>query len=239
MKRGRVELKRIENKITRQVTFSKRRNGVLKKAYELSVLCDAEVALIIFSTKGKLFEFCSTSSMLKTLERYQKCSYGPPETNTSSDKALEHSSYQEYLKVKAHYENLQRIERQDLGFLGSMELESLERQIDGTLKKIRSTRTQCMIDQLSDLQQREKSLYQSNNDLQGRLDEGSQVTSLQWDPSGHGARYSQQPTQQLGNVFFHPLNCEPTLQMGFPTEHIAGAPAGPSGISTYVQGWPV
>jgi MADS-box transcription factor len=61
MGRGRVELKRIENKINRQVTFAKRRNGLLKKAYELSVLCDAEVALIIFSTRGKLYEFCSTS----------------------------------------------------------------------------------------------------------------------------------------------------------------------------------
>ena len=61
MGRGRVELKRIENKINRQVTFAKRRNGLLKKAYELSVLCDAEVALIIFSTRGKLYEFCSSS----------------------------------------------------------------------------------------------------------------------------------------------------------------------------------
>ena len=61
MGRGRVELKRIENMINRQVTFAKRRNGLLKKAYELSVLCDAEVALIIFSTRGKLYEFCSTS----------------------------------------------------------------------------------------------------------------------------------------------------------------------------------
>jgi MADS-box transcription factor len=59
MGRGRVQLKRIENKINRQVTFSKRRNGLLKKAYELSVLCDAEVALIIFSTRGKLSEFAS------------------------------------------------------------------------------------------------------------------------------------------------------------------------------------
>jgi hypothetical protein len=59
MGRGRVELKRIENKINRQVTFAKRRNGLLKKAYELSVLCDAEVALIIFSNRGKLYEFCS------------------------------------------------------------------------------------------------------------------------------------------------------------------------------------
>ncbi|VAI70653.1 unnamed protein product [Triticum turgidum subsp. durum] len=61
MGRGKVELKRIDNKISRQVTFAKRRNGLLKKAYELSVLCDAEVALIIFSTRGRLFEF-STSS---------------------------------------------------------------------------------------------------------------------------------------------------------------------------------
>ncbi|KVI05278.1 Transcription factor, MADS-box [Cynara cardunculus var. scolymus] len=62
MGRGRVELKRIENKINRQVTFGKRRNGLLKKAYELSVLCDAEVALIIFSNGGKLYEFCSGPS---------------------------------------------------------------------------------------------------------------------------------------------------------------------------------
>ena len=61
MGRGRVELKRIENKINRQVTFAKRRNGLLKKAYELSVLCEAEVALIIFSNRGKLYEFCSGS----------------------------------------------------------------------------------------------------------------------------------------------------------------------------------
>ena len=59
MGRGKVQLKRIENKINRQVTFAKRRNGLLKKAYELSVLCDAEVALIVFSNRGKLYEFCS------------------------------------------------------------------------------------------------------------------------------------------------------------------------------------
>ena len=67
MGRGKVELKRIENKINRQVTFAKRRNGLLKKAYELSVLCDAEVALIIFSNRGKLFEFSSTSRYIYPL----------------------------------------------------------------------------------------------------------------------------------------------------------------------------
>ncbi|KAM1777808.1 hypothetical protein ACFX11_044421 [Malus domestica] len=49
MGRGKVELKRIENKSNRQVTFSKRRNGLLKKAFELSILCNAGVVLIIFS----------------------------------------------------------------------------------------------------------------------------------------------------------------------------------------------
>jgi MADS-box transcription factor len=59
MGRGPVQLRRIENKINRQVTFSKRRSGLLKKAHEISVLCDAEVALIVFSTKGKLYEYSS------------------------------------------------------------------------------------------------------------------------------------------------------------------------------------
>lgn len=53
-------MKRIENATSRQVTFSKRRNGLLKKAYELSVLCDAEVAVIIFSPKGRVYEFSSS-----------------------------------------------------------------------------------------------------------------------------------------------------------------------------------
>jgi hypothetical protein len=59
MVRGKTQMKRIENPTSRQVTFSKRRNGLLKKAFELSVLCDAEVALVVFSPRGKLYEFAS------------------------------------------------------------------------------------------------------------------------------------------------------------------------------------
>lgn len=67
MGRGRIQLKRIENKISRQVTFSKRRSGLLKKAHEISVMCDAEVALIVFSTKGKLFEYATDSRYVLTI----------------------------------------------------------------------------------------------------------------------------------------------------------------------------
>ncbi|KAG8383311.1 hypothetical protein BUALT_Bualt05G0171500 [Buddleja alternifolia] len=191
-----------------QVTFAKRRNGLLKKAYELSVLCDAEVALIIFSNRGKLYEFCSSSSMLKTLERYQKCNYGAPEPNVSTREALELSSQQEYLKLKGRYEALQRTQRnllgEDLGPLNSKELESLERQLDMSLKQIRSTRTQAMLDTLSDLQR--------------KLIEGSQI-SLQWNPNGedHVGYGRHEPSHEHHHPpdgFFHPLDCEPTLQIG-------------------------
>lgn len=64
MGRGKIEIKKIENLNSRQVTFSKRRGGLIKKANELSVLCDAEVAVIIFSSTGKLYEFASTRYFL-------------------------------------------------------------------------------------------------------------------------------------------------------------------------------
>ncbi|XP_064951084.1 MADS-box protein SOC1-like isoform X1 [Musa acuminata AAA Group] len=70
MVRGKTQLRRIENATSRQVTFSKRRNGLLKKAFELSVLCDAEIALIIFSARGKFYEF-ATSRMQEILDRYR------------------------------------------------------------------------------------------------------------------------------------------------------------------------
>ncbi|KAK4377089.1 hypothetical protein RND71_003385 [Anisodus tanguticus] len=240
MGRGRVELKRIENKINRQVTFAKRRNGLLKKAYELSVLCDAEVALIIFSNRGKLYEFCSSSSMLKTLERYQKCNYGAPETNISTREALEISSQQEYLKLKARYEALQRSQRnllgEDLGPLNSKDLESLERQLDMSLKQIRSTRTQLMLDQLTDLQRKEHALNEANRSLKQRLMEGSQI-NLQWQPNAQDVGYGRQTTHQTqGNGFFHPLECEPTLQIGYQNDPITVGGAGPS-VNNYMAGW--
>jgi SRF-type transcription factor (DNA-binding and dimerisation domain) len=60
MAREKLKLRRIDNTAARQVTFSKRRKGLFKKAEELSILCDAEVALIVFSSTGKLFQFSSS-----------------------------------------------------------------------------------------------------------------------------------------------------------------------------------
>ncbi|CAK9860148.1 unnamed protein product [Sphagnum jensenii] len=57
MGRVKLEIKKIENPTNRQVTYSKRRNGLIKKAYELSVLCDIDIGLIMFSPSGKLTQY--------------------------------------------------------------------------------------------------------------------------------------------------------------------------------------
>lgn len=66
MARGKVQMKRVENPVHRQVTFCKRRAGLLKKAKELSVLCDAEIGLFIFSSHGKLYDL-ATKGYIKLL----------------------------------------------------------------------------------------------------------------------------------------------------------------------------
>ena len=58
--RKKIQIKKIDSTAARQVTFSKRRRGLFKKAYELSTLCDAEIALMVFSATGKLFEYSSS-----------------------------------------------------------------------------------------------------------------------------------------------------------------------------------
>ncbi|KAH9757203.1 Floral homeotic protein PISTILLATA [Citrus sinensis] len=71
MGRGKIEIKRIENLSNRQVTYSKRRNGLIKKAKEIAVLCDAKVSLIIFATSGKMHDY-SSAPMFEILEAYHK-----------------------------------------------------------------------------------------------------------------------------------------------------------------------
>ncbi|CAI8618000.1 unnamed protein product [Vicia faba] len=71
MGRGKILIRKIENLTNRQVTFSKRRKGLKKKAKELSILCDAQVGLILFSSTHKLYHYAS-SSMESIIDRYNK-----------------------------------------------------------------------------------------------------------------------------------------------------------------------
>ncbi|KAL8134871.1 agamous-like MADS-box protein AGL8 homolog [Apium graveolens] len=168
MGRGRVQLKRIENKINRQVTFSKRRSGLLKKAHEISVLCDAEVSLIVFSTKGKLCEYATDSCMERILERYERYSYAERQL-VATDIETQGSWNLEHAKLQARIEVLQKNERhymgEDLDSLNLKELHNLEHQLDLALKHVRSRKSQLMFESISQLQRKDKNLQEHNNSL--------------------------------------------------------------------------
>ncbi|KAF5754915.1 putative transcription factor MADS-MIKC family [Helianthus annuus] len=182
MGRGRVQLKRIENKISRQVTFSKRRTGLLKKAHEISVLCDADVALIVFSTKGKLFEYSTHSSMEAILERYERYSYAEklltgPEAETQGSWTLESSKLR--TKIEVLEKNIRHYGGEDLEPLNLRELQSVEQQLDTALKRIRTRKNQVMHESISELHKKERALQEQNNALSKKLKENEKNTEQQ------------------------------------------------------------
>nr|BAL70391.1 apetala1/squamosa protein [Alstroemeria ligtu subsp. ligtu] len=203
MGRGRVQLKRIENKINRQVTFSKRRSGLLKKAHEISVLCDAEVALIVFSTKGKLYEYSTDASMEMILERYER--YSQAERAVSeADPESQGNWIHEHSKLKSKDEALQKNQRhlmgEQLDNLSHKELQHLEQQLEGALKHIRSKKNQLLSDSVSELQRKEKFLQEQNRLLENKLIEKEKekakalMQHAHWEQQGQAQTSSSSPT---------------------------------------------
>ncbi|KAJ4923374.1 hypothetical protein JOQ06_029588 [Pogonophryne albipinna] len=86
MGRKKIQIARIMDERNRHVTFTKRKFGLMKKAYELSVLCDCEIALIIFNSTNKLFQYASTD-MDKVLLKYTEYNE-PHESRTNADITL-------------------------------------------------------------------------------------------------------------------------------------------------------
>uniref|UniRef100_A0A5B6YNU5 Putative APETALA1/FRUITFUL like protein n=1 Tax=Davidia involucrata TaxID=16924 RepID=A0A5B6YNU5_DAVIN len=237
MGRGRVQLKRIENKISRQVTFSKRRTGLLKKAHEISVLCDAEVALIVFSTKGKLFEYSTDSSMETILERYERYSYAERQFG-ATDSEWQGSFSLEYPKLVARIEVLQRNIRhyvgEDLDPLSLRELQNLEQQIDTALKRIRTRKNQLMHESISELQKKDKALQEQNNVLSKKLKESEKTLAdrPQWEQQSLPQNFStfvlQQPPAPLS---LPSLTIGGTFQAGGAASEEDGAQPRPSSNS--------
>ncbi|KAG7570591.1 Transcription factor MADS-box superfamily [Arabidopsis thaliana x Arabidopsis arenosa] len=167
MVRGKTQMKRIENATSRQVTFSKRRNGLLKKAFELSVLCDAEVSLIIFSPKGKLYEFAS-SNMQDTIDRYLRHTKDRVSTKPVSEENMQHLKY-EAANMMKKIEQLEASKRkllgEGIGTCSIEELQQIEHQLEKSVKCIRARKTQVFKEQIEQLKQKEKALAAENEKL--------------------------------------------------------------------------
>ncbi|XP_070016756.1 MADS-box protein SOC1-like [Nicotiana tabacum] len=167
MVRGKTQIKRIENATSRQVTFSKRRSGLLKKAFELSVLCDAEVSLMVFSQKGKLYEF-SSSSTNKTIERYQKNDKNLRHEKILLEQTTEHLK-EEVATMSRKLELLENSKRrilgEDLDSCSIDELEKVEEQLERSLRNIRARKNQLFREQIALLKDEEKVLMEENAEL--------------------------------------------------------------------------
>ncbi|CAH8384942.1 unnamed protein product [Eruca vesicaria subsp. sativa] len=197
MGRGRVQLRRIENKIRRQVTFSKRRTGLVKKAQEISVLCDADVALLVFSPKGKLFEYSAGSSMERILERYERCSYAgqdvtTPSLNSQGECSTECSKLLRMVDVMQR--SLRHLNGEEVDALSIRELQDLEMQLDTSLKKTRSRKNQLMVESIAQLKKKEKELKELKKQLTKKADQTEDFES-------------QNPIQELASLATPP--CEP------------------------------
>nr|QBN12698.1 SVP5 [Osmanthus fragrans] len=172
MVRQKIEIKKIDNLTARQVTFSKRRKGLLKKAQELSTLCDAEIALIIFSATGKLFDY-SSSSMRKLIERYNQQSEScgslcqPSEWGNGNHAMLSKELVNKTLELR-------QLEGEDLQGLCLGDLMKLEKMVEGGLSRVVKTKNERFIKDISTLKKKESELREENAWLKQQLADKSE-----------------------------------------------------------------
>ncbi|XP_062026114.1 MADS-box protein AGL24-like isoform X3 [Rosa rugosa] len=167
---NKIKIEKIENLPARQVTFSKRRQGLFKKAGALSVLCDAEVAVVVFSSTGKLYE-SSSSSTKDVIARYE-CTEDvekgdqqpPPELQLEINECMRLNK-----ELADKILEQRRMEGQDLEELNIDELQRLENRIEGGLSRVLQTKDKRIMSQILALETKGAELTEANNQLRQRV----------------------------------------------------------------------
>ncbi|CAH8357419.1 unnamed protein product [Eruca vesicaria subsp. sativa] len=180
MGRKKLEIKRIENKSSRQVTFSKRRNGLIEKARQLSVLCDASVALLVVSASGKLYNFSSGDNLVKIIDRYGK-------QHADDLKALDLQS--KALKYGSHHELLELVESKLVESNSDVSVDSLvqlEDNLETALSVTRARKTELMLKLVDSLKEKEKLLKEENRGLTSQIEKknlaGEEADNMETSP---------------------------------------------------------
>ncbi|PON57041.1 MADS-box transcription factor [Trema orientale] len=179
MGRGKIEIKKIENLNSRQVTFCKRRNGLFKKAQELSVLCDAEVGVIIFSSTGRLYDFSSTR-MEDILSRYNRgpgclsnnLEPSPDLDATNSEKSPpEHDENDIMDETQMLRLTCMRMMGKELDGLSFKDLQHMEDKLTEGLLSIKDKKEQLLLEQVKKSTLREQKAMTENENLRKEIEE--------------------------------------------------------------------
>nr|AGH39928.1 MADS domain protein [Leptopyrum fumarioides] len=209
MGRGKIEVKRIENPTNRQVTYSKRRAGILKKAKELNVLCDAQVAMIMFSSTEKLTDFVSpNTTMKKAFDMYQQAS-GCTLWDSHYEKMQEGLKKQKEVNRKLRREIGKRVGGdEDLSDLSFEELCGLEQHVESSVKIVAQRKFSQITTQTETTKKKVKILEEMHNNLlheyEERLDqdgyaladhEGLSALEMAANGASHIFTFSLQPSQ--------------------------------------------
>ncbi|KAM0039334.1 putative transcription factor MADS-MIKC family [Helianthus debilis subsp. tardiflorus] len=212
MARTKIKIKRIDNITARQVTFSKRRRGLLKKAEELAVLCDADVALIIFSATGKLFEYAS-SSMPEMLGRYKLQS---DKSRDEVDKPalnlqlVENDDVRLSKEINDKNHELRQLSGQDLQGLTIDELEKLENLLQGGLDRVIKTKDEKISNEIFNLQMKGAKLMEENKLLKEQmtmLSNGKKPRSMRATDAGNLTSNPEDQGQSSESVTTNVCSC--------------------------------
>ncbi|KAL6645245.1 hypothetical protein ACP70R_016853 [Stipagrostis hirtigluma subsp. patula] len=167
-KRERIAIRRIDNLAARQVTFSKRRRGLFKKAEELSILCDAEVGLVVFSATGKLFHFAS-SSMKQIIDRYDSHSKTLQKTEEPSQLAEDSNCARLRKELAEASLKLRQMRGEELQRLNVQQLQELEKSLESGLGSVLKTKSQKILDEINGLEQKRLQLIEENARLKDQV----------------------------------------------------------------------
>ncbi|NP_001388783.1 MADS-box transcription factor 30 [Zea mays] len=163
MGRGKVEMRRVENRVSRQVTFSKRRKGLLKKADELAVLCGVDVGVVVFSERGKLFEYSSPTSLVDLIRRYEAATSTRllhQDARCCTDHQSDHQQQQMAAEISQLRSECEQLEAslnaytgEDLSSVTSVvELLELEQRLESAIGKVRARKDELLVNLTEELQ---------------------------------------------------------------------------------------
>ncbi|XP_038983281.1 MADS-box protein SVP-like isoform X2 [Phoenix dactylifera] len=201
MVREKIQIRKVDNKAARQVMFSKRRRGLLKKAEELSILCDAEVALIIFSSTGRLYEF-SSSSMKEIIEKHSKHSKNLQKPDQPSlDLNLENSKHASLSKQVADMSlQLRQMRGEVLEGLSIEELQQLEKALEAGLSRVIDRKGELIMEQINDLRQKGLKLMEENTRLREQVLKMSRVGKEMVNDKENALNEDGQSSESVTNV---------------------------------------